>query len=80
MKITNDCYNIKTEKSDYPSTKIISFSDIHYGFLQQLFYQRTIKEYYNSITELSQNSDVILIPGDLFFNYQNFQIPILYND
>ena len=47
--------------------RFLSFADIHYGYLQQLFYQKTMAEYFAQIIQNEKQVDGILVPGDLLF-------------
>lgn len=47
--------------------RFLSFADIHYGYLQQLFYQKAMAEYFAQIIQNEKQVDGILVPGDLLF-------------
>lgn len=71
MKITEDNYSIQIPEF-LEEKKILSFSDIHYGLLQQIFYKGTMKKYFDYLVEKNKDVDAILIPGDLLFYLNRF--------
>lgn len=74
MQIIDDKYTIKKQILNSQNKSLISFSDIHYGLMAQLFYRKSIEKYLNHIYQNTHKIDAILIPGDLLFwiiKYQN---------
>ena len=67
VKITKDHYCIYKDNISGPSKSFLSLSDLHYGCLQQLFYQKMMKHYFRQIIQNHSSIDGILIPGDLLF-------------
>ncbi len=72
MKITEDAYHIKLDGLD-KGRKFLSFADIHYGHLQQMFYKGTMKKYFEHLVEIGKDITAILIPGDLLFYLTAFK-------
>lgn len=73
MKIISDNYVVRTNLNLGKDRKFLSFSDIHYGVLQQLFYKGTMKRYFDYLVKMNQGVEAILIPGDLIFFLFNIQ-------
>lgn len=73
MKIISDNYVVKTNLNLDRDKRFLSFSDIHYGILQQLFYKGYMKKYFECLVKDNQGVDAILIPGDLIFFLFKFQ-------
>jgi len=73
MHIINDKYIINKDLGDCKEKHLISFSDIHLGYLQQIFYQKTLRKYFNYIYKTKKTVDATLIPGDLIFWIKNYQ-------
>ena len=72
MKIVEDFYHIQT--ADCKKAKsFLSFSDIHYGTLQQMFYKGTMKKFFDYLVEKNKDVEAIFIPGDLLFYLTNFK-------
>jgi len=72
MKINVDNYmfskaGLKKDK------KFLSFSDIHYGVLQQLFYKGYMQDYFANMIQFREGCDGVLIPGDLLFWLKKYQ-------
>lgn len=65
MKVKVDNYKVSTQVNLDKAIKLVSFSDIHYSVLQQLFYKEYMKKFYDYIIEYSKGAKAILIPGDL---------------
>lgn len=72
MKITEDIYHIQIPNF-IENKRFLSFSDIHYGTLQQLFYKGMMQSYFASMIEKNRGVDAILIPGDLLFYLSKFK-------
>lgn len=72
MKITEDNYCIQIPEF-IEAKKFLSFADIHYGTLQQLFYKGLMKKYFATLVEKNKGVDAILIPGDLLFYLTKFK-------
>ncbi len=71
--IIDDKFTINKDIGNCKDKHIISFSDIHYGYLQQLFYQKALRKYFAHIYETQKTVDATLIPGDLIFWLKNYQ-------
>ena len=65
MKITRDYYQLLIKNQNHSNYRFISFSDLHYSLLQQLFYQGKMNRFFETIIKKEKNIDGILIPGDL---------------
>ncbi len=72
MKITEDFYHIKVDGVSSKKT-FLSFADIHYGTLQQMFYKGTMRQFFNYLVEENKEVELILIPGDLLFYLTSFK-------
>lgn len=75
MTIIEDKYTIKKDIPNCQNKSFISFSDIHFGIMFQLFYTKSFELFLKHIYEnANKKLDAILIPGDLLFwlfRYQN---------
>lgn len=73
MNIISDNYIVRANLNLSKDKKFLSFSDIHYGVLQQLFYKGTMKKYFDYLVKTNKGVDAILIPGDLIFYLFKYQ-------
>lgn len=71
MQITRDYFVVRKDFLDI-TKRFLSFSDLHYSYLQQLFYKKTMSEYFAQIIQNEKQVDGVLIPGDLLFYLSNF--------
>lgn len=75
MRIIDDKYIIKKEGLNVGEKRFISFSDLHYGTIQQLFYKGYMQNFFAYIKDSNKSNkvDAILIPGDLLFWLSRYQ-------
>jgi len=73
MKINVDSYKVDKPLDIDKDIKLVSFSDIHYGLIEELFYKEYLNKFYKYLMEKSKGVDAILVPGDLIFWLSKYQ-------